>query len=227
MVQASIDDELTLIESSPSLHPLIPQYLLDYFKKDYNESVLKTLLNELDHLIESVDTNNSFRILSINDDTTLHNTTTTTTAANTSSLSSSQNNSSLILNNTCKTLLLDIVSRLLSIFQAYARQLTAHLTRFDAYTVKYNDNNSRKIKFATASEILLYQRAILVDRLSARHYNLLNLMFKNVFDNYQRLEDEGEGDGDEEDEDDEKGNEDGNERDEALIGKFHQINKIL
>lgn len=223
MVQASIDDELTLIESSPSLHPLIPQYLLDYFKKDYNESVLKTLLNELDHLIESVDTNNSFRILSINDDTTLHNT--TTTAANTSSLSSSQNNSSLILNNTCKTLLLDIVSRLLSIFQAYARQLTAHLTRFDAYTVKYNDINGRKITFATASEILLYQRAILVDRLSARHYNLLNLMFKNVFDNYQRLEDEGERE--EEDEDDEKRNEDENERDEALIEKFHQINKIL
>ena len=45
---------------------------------------------------------------------------------------------------------------------------------------------SKQVVFATRQDLLEYQRAILVQKLSTKHYDLLNLLFRNVFDFYQK-----------------------------------------
>ena len=45
---------------------------------------------------------------------------------------------------------------------------------------------TQRLVFATRQELLEYQRAILVQKLSTKHYDLLNLLFRNVFDFYQK-----------------------------------------
>lgn len=219
MVQSSrIDEELSLIESIPSLQSLIPQYLSDYFKKDLNESILRNLLSELDHLIESIDANNSFRILSINEDEATLSHSHANNVNNISVASSANSSQSLLISATsCKTLLLDIATRLVALFDSYSRRIRSHFARFDVYSAKYAD-----LKFASQDELLIYQRAILVDRFSSKHYRLFNLLFKNVFDNFQRLSG-GSGEADDEEEEEESLD----ACDQTLIQQFHQINRIL
>lgn len=81
------------------------------------------------------------------------------------------------------------------------------------------------VTFATRHELLEYQRAILVQKLSTKHYDLLNLLFRNVFDFYQRscnfdeTDEDATGDGTEEAFKLNKKN--------VLIENFEHINKTI
>lgn len=210
MLQCSVIDELKLIESVSSLHSLIPQFLFDYFKRDFNQNILKNLIDQLDNLIESVDANNSFRVLTLNDDTINRS---GTNANNLSTVSSSQSHSSSLLINASKSILLDIAIRVDAFFQSYAGQINEHISLLQLESAKFI-----KLKFTEPTEILVYQRAILVERFTPRHYNLFNLLFKNVFDIYQRMSSPNEYFGD---------NESESAYENSILEHFHQINRIL
>jgi hypothetical protein len=164
----SIEDELDLLETS-NLDYLMGEYLLDYFKKDFNERILKNFLHQLNYLIETIEASNSFRGLSISE----------RTAATRTQLSHANENA-----------LVDLASRLLDIYHEYEKCLEEHFMRFDVYSRRCS---AKQQTFASKREILVYQRAILIEKLNTRHYNLFNLLFKNVFDNYQQLESKEEG----------------------------------
>lgn len=93
----SIELELEALYST-NLSYLTPSYLLNHFKEELNDKLLVNLVSDLDNLIQTIDTNNSFKILSLNDETE----TTNTGHSQNSSLSSSLSESTL---SSCKSLL--------------------------------------------------------------------------------------------------------------------------
>ncbi len=218
----SIELELNALHAA-KLSYLAPSHLFNYFKEELNDKILINLVNELDNLIETIDTNNSFKILSLNDD----NQENTIDSSQNSSLSSSLSERTI---NSCKLLLAEISNKLSDIFGKYNKDIKNLLDLFDRQQqMQINDiienskssssisssSSSSLISFASRQDLLAYQRAILVQKLSTKHYDLLNLLFRNVFDFYQKFnqpkeEDTGDEADQEEREDEEESNQDKN-----------------
>ena len=126
----SIELELAALHSANLSHRT-PGHLLNYFKEELNDKLLINLAKDLDNLIETIDTNNSFKILSLNDrhDHVANTSARMSMSACTSfqqdnSFNSSQNSSlssslSEATLTSCKFLLAEISSKLCEIFSRY------------------------------------------------------------------------------------------------------------
>ena len=100
----SIELELEALNSANLAH-LTPSYLFNYFKEELNDRLLINLVNDLDNVIHTIDTNNSFKILSLNDNNKgqdAHDSSGCGLASQNTSLSSSMSETTLI---SCKSLL--------------------------------------------------------------------------------------------------------------------------
>jgi len=179
----SIELELEALDSAHLSH-LSPNHLINFFKEQLNDHLLINLVNDLDNLIHTIDTNNSFKILSLNDRDT------SVTDSQNSSLSSSLSEDTLT---SCKSLLAEISNKLCEIFRRYNSEINHIIGLFERQQAKHSrpsntscSRNTTPILFANRKDILEYQRAILVQKLSTKHYDLLNLLFRNVFDFYQK-----------------------------------------
>ncbi len=210
----SIELELEALDSAQLTH-LSPGHLLNHFREELNDKLLINLVNDLDNLIHTIDTNNSFKILSLNDrDTSL-------TDSHDSSLSSSLSEATLT---SCKSLLAEISNKLCEIFSRYNAEISQLIGLFERQQAKQSpiglscSRSTCPVLFATRKDLLEYQRAILVQKLSTKHYDLLNLLFRNVFDFYQKschFEDEVSGSGDE------------SMGRNQLIENFERINRVI
>lgn len=99
-----IELELEALNSANLAH-LTPSYLFNHFKEELNDRLLINLVNDLDNVIHTIDTNNSFKILSLNDNTKsteAQDTSGCGLASQNTSLSSSLSETTLI---SCKSLL--------------------------------------------------------------------------------------------------------------------------
>lgn len=189
---SEIELELEALDSA-NLSYLSPSHLFNFFKEELNDRLLVNLVNDLDNLIQTIDTNNSFKILSLNDNNGTNeqsNSICGGVASQNSSLSSSMSETTLT---SCKSLLAEISNKLCEIFSKFNLEIKQLINLFEkqqskqmnTLKVTQNQNNSL-IEFATRKDLLEYQRAILVQKLSTKHYDLLNLLFRNVFDFYQK-----------------------------------------
>jgi hypothetical protein len=237
--EVMIDNELRQLEEA-SLVQYLPGYIINHFKDDFNENVLNTLIKNLDQMIQSVQANNSFKILTLNESNLkLGSRNDSVAGVAECSLSSSLSETTM---SACKSLLIEISNRLLEIFTRYHDDLFRHVKRFEMYHekyAKYFEADTRVGCFTSRSDLLTYQRSILTERLSSRHYNLLSVLFRNVFDLYQQqnCSDEDDENADEEinnddeevDEDEENNGQSGRQvlNKDFLIEKFHKINMIL
>lgn len=172
----SIELELEHLTSA-NLYHLIPSYLFDYFRDELNDKLLANLINDLDSLIQTIEANNSFKILTLNDDANNIN----LAANHDTSISSSISETVL---NSCKSLLSDISDRLNEIFSRYSNEINQIINLFEHQQMQQKRYNS-KITFSSRNDLVIYQRAILVQKLNTKHYDLFNLVFRNVFDYYQ------------------------------------------
>lgn len=185
----SIELELEALDSANLSH-LAPGHLFNYFKEELNDKILINLVNDLDNVIHTIDTNNSFKILSLNDNhksQEAHEAFTCGTSSQNSSLSSSLSETTL---DSCKLILGEISSKLNEIFTKYYTEIKYLINLFEKQQLKQESKlkteSNSPYSFADRKELLDYQRAILVQKLSTKHYDLLNLLFRNVFDYYQR-----------------------------------------
>jgi len=178
-----IELELQQIASA-NLYHLIPSYLFDYFKDELNDRILVNLINDLDSLIQTIETNNSFKILSLNENTDNENDNRDRVANSNEQPPSSSLNSEVVLLNSCKSLLSDISIRLNEIFTKYSSEINLIIDLFERQQYQQKRFNS-KIYFSSRNDLVVYQRAILVQHLNTKHYELFNLVFRNVFDYYQ------------------------------------------
>jgi hypothetical protein len=184
----SIELELHHLNSSNLSH-LIPSYLFDYFKDELNDRILANLINELDSLIQTIEANNSFKILTLNDDTNSKLNLAAGSYNPDSSVSSSISETVLT---SCKSLLSDISNRLNEIFSKYSCDINLIIDLFEKQ--QHQQQNAHigihfkpsLIKYSSRQDLVIYQRAILVQKLSTKHYDLFNLVFRNVFDYYQK-----------------------------------------
>ncbi len=179
----TIELELQQIASA-NLYHLIPSYLFDYFKDELNDRILVNLINDLDSLIQTIETNNSFKILSLNENTDNENDNRDRVANSNEQPPSSSLNSEVVLLNSCKSLLSDISIRLNEIFTKYSSEINLIIDLFERQQYQQKRFNS-KIYFSSRNDLVVYQRAILVQHLNTKHYELFNLVFRNVFDYYQ------------------------------------------
>ena len=162
----TIELELEELENA-GLLSLIPEYLMDYFKDELNERLVPGVVGDLDSLIETIDANNSFRVLTLNEN-----------AKETNDLSSSSSDSVL---GSCNTFLIEISARLHNIFAKYSHELRLILILFDSYIDRFRD----KGELPSRSQLLTRQKAVLVQSLSTKHFDLFETLFRNVFDFYQ------------------------------------------
>lgn len=172
----TIQQELNILETS-SLSHLIPSHLFSYFKIELNDRILPSLILDLDNLLKTIDANNIFKQLSINDDQ-LNN-----TSVNLNDSSASCNSSNVSDGNltSSKSSLIQISTRLIEILSKYSHEIFAYVDLFEKQQLRY-----AKIAFMDKNELLVYQRAILVQKLTNKHYDLFNLLFRNVFDFYHK-----------------------------------------
>ena len=170
----SIELELEAL-NAVGLCQLAPSHLLNYFKEELTDRILASLVSDMDNLIQTIDANNSFKILSLNDHNNCATDNNNLNDSHNSSLSSSLSETTL---NSCKSLLADISNKLNQIFAKYNGELSQLIELFE--------RQPKPQMFASRQELLEYQRAILVQRLSTKHYDLLSLLFRNVFDYYQK-----------------------------------------
>lgn len=131
----------------------------------------------------------------------------------------------------------EISNKLNEIFTKYNMEIKHLLSLFETQQLKQvtslkvglqqqqqQRSQIKLVTFASRQELLEYQRAILVQKLSTKHYDLLNLLFRNVFDFYQRS-----CNFDEADEDAADGTEEAfklNKKN-VLIENFEHINKTI
>jgi hypothetical protein len=204
----TIQQELDILETS-SLSHLIPSHLFSYFKIELNDRILPSLILDLDNLLKTIDANNIFKQLSINDDQ-LNN---TGTNLNDSSASCNSSNVSEGNLTSSKSSIIEISSRLIEILSKFSNEIFAYVDIFEKQQLKYT-----KIQFMNEQELLVYQRAILVQKLTNKHYDLFNLLFRNVFDFYHKFNKHNE-------------SSDNTENSfltkQVLIEKFLKINQIL
>lgn len=157
----TLEFELKQLESANLLR-LIPTFLLNNFKDDLNDRILINLVSDLDVLIESIDTNNSLKVLTLND---------SNHRSNDSTLSNDQDH---------EQFLIEISTRLFDIFNKYFIELSKHLKRIEQL-------NSKCPKSINLNDLIGYQRSILTEKLHHPHYELLVFLFKKVFDHYQTV----------------------------------------
>jgi hypothetical protein len=228
----TVDTEIRLLEEEASLVQHLPGYIINHFKDDFSDNVLHTLTRSLDQMIQSVQANNSFKILTLNESNLkLSSRNDSVAGVAECSLSSSLSESTM---SACKSLLIEISNRLLEIFTKYHDDLFRHVTRFELYYNKYGKYFEAG-GFSNRADLLTYQRSILTEKLSSRHYNLLSVLFRNVFDLYQQQncsdddDEDAEIDNDDEEAVDEEKNTTGRHtlNKNFLIEKFHKINRIL
>jgi hypothetical protein len=251
--QRSVEYEIDALKEA-NLINLIPTYVYDYFKDDFNERILPQCINSLDNLLQTIDASNSFLILSLNNNNNNNN----TNCIN-------NNNKSLNPNQELNKSLsfLEIAARLENVFSKYEIELIYYIDLFARMDllIQSNDNNAadNSNRITTKSHLITFQRAILVKTLANRHFDLFNSLFRHIFELYQKLNKPIESDDEEEDEEEEDEDEDdqeeeedkdrdfineyksdntkaltikqkGNKKEKAfslLIDKFHRINKIL
>lgn len=157
----TLEFELKQLESANLLR-LIPTFLLNNFKDDLNDRILINLVSDLDVLIESIDTNNSLKVLTLND---------SNHRSNDSTLSNDQDH---------EQFLIEISTRLFDIFNKYFIELSKHLKRIEQL-------NSKCPKSINLNDLIGYQLSILTEKLHHPHYELLVFLFKKVFDHYQTV----------------------------------------
>ena len=220
----SIEAELSIFVKANACH-LIPSHLLSYFEKDINQRILPNLVGGIDSLLQTIDANNFAKILSFKDTADEN-----TNANSTSSSLNGSNVSDSVACSSSKSSLLEICSRLSEILSKYNNELNAYLNMFDKLKVIHG----RKVEFPSTHELLVYQRSIFIQKLSSKHYDMFGLLFRNVFDFYQkrsRLSDRPM-----EDEEDVETIDDKLSPDEIqmsrlnshpLIESFHRINQIV
>lgn len=237
----SLKYELNCLNSA-NLLEIIPNHLYNVFKQDLNDRILPTLLNEFDHLIQTIDANNSFKILSLcekNEKTTRRESASGSVICadepNQTSSSISSHLSENMLNN-CKTLAIEISTRICDIFTRYDQDLSNYFYLFEQQQVLLSKQNAN-IRLMTRNELLIYQRAIFIQKLNTKYFEMMNLLFQSVFDFYQKLFHKEQDDDDEDnetqdqEEDEETKVDQGEDVDDLhrhiLIEKFHRINRIL
>jgi hypothetical protein len=211
------------------------------FKQDLNDRILPTLLNEFDHLIQTIDANNSFKILSLcekNEKTSRESGSGYVIGPDESNQTSSSISSHLSENmlNNCKTLAIEISTRICDIFTRYDQDLSNYFFLFEQQQGFLSKQNAN-IKLMTRSELLIYQRAIFIQKLNTKYFEMMNLLFQSVFDFYQKLfhkeqdDDDTDNEAREHEQYEETKVEQGEDVDDLhrhiLIEKFHQINRIL
>lgn len=225
MTENSIDQELECLENA-NLIQYLPGYLFTYFKDDFSQNILPSLIRNLDQLIQSVQANNSFKILSLNDHNESVDTRRSAPATNDCSLSSSLSDTTM---NACKSLLVDISGRLYEIFLRYHDEFYRHVTRFQSYETKYQKEfESMSQQSNSIGDLIVYQKSILTEKFSSRHYNLLNVLFRNVFDWFQKINNTAEGEEPLEDDNDHNNSTLNNSNNNSLlIDSFHKINRVL
>ena len=247
----TIESELAAMTET-NLGHLIPSHLFSNFKIELNDRILTNLIGELDHLLQTSDANSSFKILTLNDKSeqsgkrSYNEGPNDNDAQNDTTISSLS--SSCFINKNSKSFLVEMASRLLEIFTSYHNSLVSVFELFEAERQKsaslFDRNNNKAERLASKEELILYQRAILVQKLSRRHYSLLNLLFRHAFDFYNKENNIQEGDEENESDEDETDGPNPNEssvnmmdmsddqskslsKKPNLIQKFHDINRIL
>jgi hypothetical protein len=211
------------------------------FKQDLNDRILPTLLNEFDHLIQTIDANNSFKILSLcekNEKTSRESASGSLIGADEPNQTSSSISSHLSENmlNNCKALAIEISTRICDIFTRYDQDLSNYFFLFEQQQAALSKQNAN-IRLMSRSELLIYQRAIFIQKLNTKYFEMMNLLFQSVFDFYQKLfhkeqdGDDEDNESQEQDENEETKVDQGEDADDLnrhiLIEKFHRINRIL
>jgi hypothetical protein len=165
----SIESELIKLEQANFSH-LIPAHLLSYIKNDINDRILPNLIADLDNLLQTIDADNFFKILSFKEISA-------DLDASCSLSRSSANCDGL------KSSLIEISARLAEILGQYSHELNEYVALFDRLKSSHGE---KLLGSSSRQELLLLQRAILVQKLSSKHYDLLGLLFRNVFDLCQK-----------------------------------------
>ena len=236
----TLEQELNVLNSA-HLYSLVPSFLYDSFKDELNDRILVNLIYGLDHIIQSVDANNSLMILSLDDDDESSNS--RSSSENNSTKSNKRKMTDLSYSFLAETVfssqsqfqsfLIDISTRLVQLFTTYSREVNNYLELFERQERLIAQQTcassvgvataaaaaNKGFKIMSRQELLIYQRATVVQKLKSRHYNLLNLLFRSVFDFYQKRSDSAAAADDEDNETDENA--------ETLIQRFHTINKIV
>jgi hypothetical protein len=155
-----------------NLYNQIPIYLFNHYKNNLNYKILPNLLTELDNIINSIDTNNSLEILTLEDEFLRF-----------------KKKDSFFYHELCESKqIIEVSSRLSTIFMKYYNEIFNYINFVEnkASTLKV-ENLSNINNFLDQQELLTFQRAICVQKLKTHHYNLLTSLFQNVFDIYQNL----------------------------------------
>ncbi|CAF1047219.1 unnamed protein product [Brachionus calyciflorus] len=163
---------------------------------DLTDRILQNLTQDLDILIESISASNSLKTLSLNDN---H-------RSNLDDSNQSQTDTEF------NQLLIDVTNRLNDIFEKYFIELKKHFERIEQFNKKFPNSNN-------LDDLIDYQRSILIEKLTDKHYDLLVFLFKSLFDYYHKINEE-------EDEQNEI-NLDNLRSEHDLINKFLNINQIL
>lgn len=166
----TIESELQILENSNFPH-LIPSHLLSCFKSDLNDRILPNFIGDIDSLLQTVDANHFFKILSFKE---------ATVNADLNVNDSSSNVSDNSFDG--KSTFLEISTRLCEILSKYEHELNEYLHLFERHKLLHG----MKVQFQERDELLIYQRAVFIQKLSSKHYELFSLMFRRVFDFYQK-----------------------------------------
>jgi hypothetical protein len=220
----SISVELASLHSA-GLARLVPAYLYEHYKEDLNERLLVNLIGDLDHLIETIRASNSFQVLTLNESKRQKKTH--------GDISSSSSSSS-------KSLLSEISERLCNLFERYNGELNSKINLFgEQAALVGGGGGGGGVVFPDRAELLMYQRAILLKRLTGKHYELLVVFYRSVFDYFQKLNKQDGDDNDDDNDDDDDEQYEANMKSGSLscehyddvgttlIGKFHKLNRIL
>jgi hypothetical protein len=254
----SISVELASLHSA-GLSRLVPAYLYEHYKDDFNERILVNLIGDLDHLIETVRASHSFQVLTLNE-RKRHKSMYPSNRLNSATAASflpatffndsneeeqsgnddvdpdSMNGEKKSSDKSTGSLLDEISERLCDIFERYHHELSNKLNLFDEQAAIVTSKQGGNIGgIPDRAELLMYQRAILLKRLVSKHYELLVVFYRSVFDYFQKLSRQTNAEEDaceekkknetesEEQTSDPFGHYDAN----TLISKFHKLNWIL
>ena len=204
----SVELELQTLAEVGLWH-LAPSHLLGYFKDELNDRLVPFMVSELDSVIKAIEANKSLQILSLNE-----------------SKPKSENE---FLSN-CQSLMVELSGCLFELFTKYSRELNGMLNLFEKQQEKSSSDG--KGQFASRSELLLFQKAVLVQSLSNQHFDLFDTLFRNVFDFYQKTFDSEEEENSAENDEEIKSEESVLQKEQkrlsqVLLANFQEINKIL
>jgi hypothetical protein len=168
-----IEFEINSLISS-KLFNQIPNYLFNHYKNNINYKILPNLLAELDNIIKSIDANNSLEILTLED-----------------AILKLKKNNFCLYPEQCSEIkqIIEVSSRISKVFMKYYNEIFSYINFVESKSsiLKPAYDLSKINNFVDRKELLIFQRAICVQKLKAYHYNLLTALFQNVFDIYQNL----------------------------------------